>query len=122
MTDDPPDVRVDSALKRTHMYRQLMLVRQRLQPGIELYVTPSWLTSGGQEWIDDAWDWAEQQKACPFLFTTAHKLAGQELSLQHKLLSKRNRLRTKMAFQEVFGDSVYWDGSERRAVIVKAGH
>lgn len=118
LEEPPPDVRVDAALEGTSIYKQLMFVRQKLQPGIELYVTPSWLSASGQEWIDDAWDWAEQQKAGPFLFTTAHQLARGELRLQHDLLSKRNRSKTKKAFREVYGDSVQWDGSERRAVIV----
>lgn len=122
--DEPPDIRVDSALRHTPIYRQLMLARQRLQPDIELYVTPSWMNSTGREWIDNAWDWAEQQKAGPFLFTTVYKLkrylAGHELTFQHHLQFGRNRARTKAVFKEVFGGSVSWDGSQRRAVIVAA--
>lgn len=123
--DEPPTIRVDSALRRTPIYGQLMLLRQRLQPDIELYVTPSWMNATGHEWIDNAWDWAEQkQKVGPFLFTTAHKLkrylAGHELTFQHYLLCRRNRARTKAVFQEMFGRSVHWDRSERRAVTVTA--
>ena len=136
-------VAVGPKIKAAQVYKQLQQVRKLLLPGIQLVVTPSWLSEDGGEFIDQAWDAAEEQVAkharmsvdglrpaeanfkciVPFLFTTAFKVrsfaAGHELTLQHSVTKPKDRQAVKQAFAEVFGKRFKWNGTMRSTMVIK---
>ncbi|KAK9827006.1 hypothetical protein WJX74_003455 [Apatococcus lobatus] len=139
-----PSVGVGPAIRRTPVYRQLMAVQKLLGPAVHLVVTPSWVAENGAEWIDSAWDAAEEllskklhvpadrlrtpetkfKLAVPLVFTTANKVRAfartRELTLQHDIGKAADRRAVKKAFMAVFGRGFRWSGAGNRSMVVRS--